>query len=324
MKKPLISIIIPMYNCKSYIETCINSIIKQTYKNLEIIIVDDGSNDDSLKICKSLQKKDKRLTIYSKENGGVSSARNYGLERCNGKYLCFVDSDDTIEKTMIEKMYENIISYNSDISIIGLKEMNKDISLKENIKTMDSKTFLISLFELKDFPAGVINKMYKKSCIKNTKFENYKVGEDLLFNFSASNNKDIKIVYDNIKLYNYRKDSISSVIHSTFKKHNFDVFEVLDKIKNNSNDKHIIKKTKSRYPIEAMKIISKMITSDYSNKEEYDRCYKYIKKYIIYTITNIKISIVKKVSLIITIILKPFLKSKLSKKFFFYLKKNME
>ncbi len=108
----LISIIIPAYNIEKYIERCINSILNQTYKNLEIIIIDDGSKDKTSKICDIIAKSEKRIHVYHNKNHGVSYSRNYGIKKATGEYIAFIDGDDTIEKTYIEELYNKITNYN--------------------------------------------------------------------------------------------------------------------------------------------------------------------------------------------------------------------
>ena len=119
MEKNLVSIIVPVYNIEDYIETCINSILKQTYKNIEIIIVDDGSNDNSGKICDELKNKDPRIFVYHKENGGLSDARNFGISKVNGDYITTVDGDDFVGEMYIKNLVELLIKNNADISAIN-------------------------------------------------------------------------------------------------------------------------------------------------------------------------------------------------------------
>ena len=113
----LISIIIPVYNVEKYLRKCLDSIINQTYKKLEIILIDDGSTDNSGKICEEYAKKDDRIIVIHKENAGVSSARNRGIELANGKYIGFIDSDDWIEENMYETLYQNLLQFDVDISM---------------------------------------------------------------------------------------------------------------------------------------------------------------------------------------------------------------
>lgn len=114
MENKCISIIVPVYNCEKYIFRCLKSIINQTYKNLQIIVIDDGSTDSTLKICEDIARNDCRIEIYSKENGGVSSARNFGLKKVKGDFISFVDADDFLEANMYSKM----IYYLKDEEII--------------------------------------------------------------------------------------------------------------------------------------------------------------------------------------------------------------
>ena len=130
----LISIIIPVYNVEQYLSRCIDSVINQTYKNLEIILIDDGSTDDSGEICDEYALKDNRIKVMHKQNGGVSSARNEGLDISKGNYIGFIDSDDFIEKDMYEFLYDLLTKNNCDISCC-----NKFI-FKDN-KFIASKSF---------------------------------------------------------------------------------------------------------------------------------------------------------------------------------------
>ena len=112
---PLITIIVPAYNVEKYIDRCINSIINQSYQNLQVIIVNDGSTDNTWEKCQRYE--DKRIEIYKKENGGLSDARNYGLKFAKGEYVAFVDSDDWIDTSMISILYEVIRKYSVKIAV---------------------------------------------------------------------------------------------------------------------------------------------------------------------------------------------------------------
>lgn len=190
MKNDKVSIIIPIYNVEKYIEQCLNSIIKQKYTNIEIILVDDGSQDNSGKMCDSYAKKDNRIMVIHKENGGVSSARNIGIQKANGKYITFVDSDDYIAENYIEELYNEIKTKDADISICGTidvdeegKYINKSIGY-ENI--INSSEALKELLNEKYYKSVVWAKMYKKNIIKNIKFnEDIAIAEDLDFLFKA-------------------------------------------------------------------------------------------------------------------------------------------
>ena len=126
MKKEKVSVIIPIYNVEKYLEKCLNTIINQTYKNLEIILIDDGSTDKSSTICDEYCEKDKRIKVIHKNNEGVSSARNKGIELSKGKYIVFIDPDDYVTDEHVEVLYDCIISNNVDLVISNLIDINED------------------------------------------------------------------------------------------------------------------------------------------------------------------------------------------------------
>ena len=121
MNKEKITIVVPIYNAEKYLERCIKSILDQTYENLEIILVNDGSTDKSLEICEKFKAEDNRIIIINKENGGVSSARNKGIDAATGKFIIFIDADDYIEKEMFEVLEEDLFKNNVDISMCGFR-----------------------------------------------------------------------------------------------------------------------------------------------------------------------------------------------------------
>lgn len=128
--KPLISVIVPIYKVENYLNCCVNSIINQTYKNLEIILIDDGSPDKCGKICDDFNKEDTRIKVIHKKNNGLGSARNTGLDVCNGEYISFVDSDDYIMPDLIESLYNEI--YDCDYVSCGYTHLTTKI-IKNNI-----------------------------------------------------------------------------------------------------------------------------------------------------------------------------------------------
>lgn len=126
-----ISIIIPVYNVEKYIEKCIDSVLEQSFKDFEIILVNDGSTDCSGIICNKYSKRDERISVIHKKNGGISSARNIALDCAKGKYITFIDSDDCISKDYIKILYNNIINQKADISICGNKRFKLDEEINE-------------------------------------------------------------------------------------------------------------------------------------------------------------------------------------------------
>ena len=206
--KSLISVVVPVYNAENTIEQCVNSIMRQTYSNLEIILVNDGSKDKSIEFCRKLQKEDNRIIVINKENEGVSKTRNRGLDIAKGEYIVFVDSDDFIENNMIEIMYNNIQNYDMCTCNYYAIKNNKKI-IKANIESYtieDGKiNEYIEKMQKEMLFYNPVNKIFKASIIKenNIRFEyNIHVGEDYLFNIEY-----IKYVkrakYISQPLYNY-------------------------------------------------------------------------------------------------------------------------
>lgn len=163
MNEELISIIVPVYNVEAYIHQCIKSIIEQSYKNLEIILVDDGSKDKSGKICDDYARKDKRIKVIHKKNGGLSDSRNAGITVATGKYIAFVDSDDWIEKNMYEKMYNECEKFGADICICGFFREYKDKTISEcnfGERVYDTESALEELIKgrvIKDHVQNILN-----------------------------------------------------------------------------------------------------------------------------------------------------------------------
>lgn len=212
----LVSIIIPVYNVEKYLEKCIESMTNQSYKKLEIVLIDDGSTDQSVQICDKYAKKDKRIKVFHLENHGVSYARNYGLDLANGDYIGFVDSDDEIEEDMIQILVEHMEKEHCDISICGVRnlEEQKDKIRKEEkskIWKLSKKELLYELMYMKHIPTCVWNKLFKKEVIKDIRFnEKRTISEDYEFLFDViQKNKELRICYDSKKLYNWysRKNS---------------------------------------------------------------------------------------------------------------------
>lgn len=214
MEECLISLIVPVFNVKEkYLRECIDSIKEQSYSNLEIMLIDDGSTDQSGKICDFYAEMDKRIRVIHKKNGGVSSARNYGLQNASGDYVMFVDSDDILEKDMIKYLITTAKKTEAGITVCSCYHMTNRGD-RNNNKLIATKTvtpsegieylaYNINVYDELETTA-VWGKLYKKSVIENIKFnENMILGEDFIFNYYAIN-KTNSVTYSNQKLYNYR------------------------------------------------------------------------------------------------------------------------
>lgn len=204
---PLISVIVPVYKVEQYLDKCIDSIVNQTYKNLEIILVDDGSPDNCPKMCDDWAKKDKRIKVIHKGNGGVSLARNIGIDESTGEYISFVDSDDWIENTFFEELLNISLKYNSKYITCGYKRVYDThveyINNSNRINEINSSDYLIKLLNVQNGYGFVHMKLINRDVIDNLRFdEELKVGEDALFNVKLCNNTDSVVIY-NKALYNY-------------------------------------------------------------------------------------------------------------------------
>jgi glycosyltransferase involved in cell wall biosynthesis len=216
-KDNLISVIVPVYNTEKYLSNCLFSIINQSYQNIEIICINDGSTDSSLDICNKFKKLDNRFTIYTKQNGGVSSARNLGIEVSKGAYITFVDSDDTIDQHMVEHLYNKIVLFAADASTCGLieySEMGDKLSQSNNF----NDTLLNNIKSLNFFSKyhrnGLCGKLLKKQLIDtpNIRFnESLNISEDLLFCCEYFL-KSKKIIHTSNPFYYYFRRSSSAML----------------------------------------------------------------------------------------------------------------
>lgn len=230
--EPLVSMVIPVYNVEKYLEKCLISIINQTYKNIEIILVDDGSSDCSGVICEKFAKKDGRIHIIKKKNGGLSDARNVGINNSRGDYICFVDSDDYVDKNYVLKMYSSLLTNNADICICNFfpvtEEGNK--SKKQYGSKLSNSVFLnssINSILLSDLNVSMTvawNKMYKKSLFEGIRYPTGKLHEDEWTTYKLLY-KSARICTIDDELYYYVQRT-NSITNSKRKISNaFDVFE---------------------------------------------------------------------------------------------------
>lgn len=212
----LISIIVPVYNVELYLKKCIETIINQTYKNLEIILVDDGSTDNSGKICDEYALKDNRIKILHIENGGPAVARNAGLDIATGEYIGFIDSDDYIELDMYETLYNAMIKTNAGLVICNWYKGYED-NWRKNI-VYPKKEILTpnEAFEVFYNNMYVWNKLYRKDVVKNLRFvETY--AQDVLYTFTTLRRIDKVVFLNEYKCY-YRNNPTSRQHSKKFKK----------------------------------------------------------------------------------------------------------
>lgn len=206
--KPLISIIIPVYNVEKYLNECIKSVVNQSYNNLDIIIINDGSTDNSENIMKEWAQKDKRIRIFTQENIGISKTRTKALKYVLGQYIAWVDSDDIIDSQMYEILVNNIIDADADISICVHKKFNEDKKILfdksvNNHKSIYNNDIVQRL--LKGEITGFLwDKLFKKELFDNIIFPEYSIGEDFYVNLNILS-KSKKIVTSDFIGYYYRE-----------------------------------------------------------------------------------------------------------------------
>ena len=247
MERNLVSVIIPVYNVQEYLLKCVESVINQTYANIEIILIDDGSKDKSGEICDKLAERDQRIRVIHTENKGVSTARNTGLSIAVGEYVTFVDSDDTVNEKFVEELYAAFDS-SVDMTVCAFNRVDKDgniksIQGKEGVLcVLDREEALETMFYGKLFAGHSWNKMFKKAKLNNLMFRtDIAVYEDLLF-CSEYLLKSDKVKYIPNPLYDYY-DREGSALHGKMSEAKLTAFKALDIIdsglKNTYDEKFI-------------------------------------------------------------------------------------
>lgn len=217
MNDDKISIIIPIYKVEKYLSNCIDSVLNQTYKNMEIILIDDGSPDQCGVIADSYKEKDRRVRVIHQENGGLSDARNSGIEVATGKYIVFVDSDDMISEEFVEKMHRYILENNAQISVCKRltfyedKRIDRAVKKMPKVKIEDSAEAAKKILYQKGYDVSAWGKMYLKETFEGVYFPKGYNFEDIPTIYKSFMNAD-KVVFTNETLYEYliRENSIET------------------------------------------------------------------------------------------------------------------
>ncbi len=212
-----LSVIIPVYNVCKFLPACIDSVLSSTFTDFELLLIDDGSTDNSGVICDEYVTRDNRVKVIHKENGGVGSARNCGLDIATGRYIAFIDSDDVIDSQMFEVLINNAEKYNCDISVCRLDVIQTNGShhvIDFETSALISKEYVISNYftdsAIKDLFYGPYNKVFRSSTLKGIRFSSYKLGEDILFIFNALQKAD-NIYLDKFIGYHYMHHENSAI-----------------------------------------------------------------------------------------------------------------
>ncbi|WP_066315239.1 glycosyltransferase [Bacillus sp. FJAT-29814] len=226
---PKISIIVPVFNVENFIHDCLKSILNQTFRDFELILVNDGSTDQSGVICDEYAKSDKRITVIHKENGGQSSARNVGIDIATGDFLGFIDSDDWIDKDMYEILYTKVLETGSDIAACNLMQYNKDstgylYSNDTNNQIYNRHDAMHELYLNERLTFSPCNKLYKKELFNGIRFKQGSILEDMDFAYRIIDKVNM-LYYTGQPLYNYRFNE-NSTMRKTFSKKRLDEYNV--------------------------------------------------------------------------------------------------
>ena len=216
IKGELISIIVPVYNTENYLNRCVESILNQTYEQFELILVDDGSTDNSFEVCEKYAKADNRVVVIHKDNGGQSSARNLGIKSAHGNYYAFVDSDDWVAEDFIEKLYSLIKKYDADISVVNYRisysfpqNILNDEPEKEFVWKKDEAVKYI--FEQTNTNVAVWNKLYKREIVTGCQFPEGQFYEEYLFQLNVLKNVNTVASSTAKKYFYFQRDN--STVH---------------------------------------------------------------------------------------------------------------
>ena len=210
MEEPLISVIVPVYKVEPYLDKCISSIVNQTYRNLEIILVDDGSPDNCPAMCDAWAEKDSRIRVIHKPNGGLSDARNAGMAATTGELMAFVDSDDWVDAHYIEYLHHALHQTNADISACDLREAYDESAVAASAEQMPQveistpEEAIEDILHNRRFRAVAWNKLYTRQIMTGEKFETGRLHEDEFFSYRLYD-KATQLAYIDLPLYNYRQ-----------------------------------------------------------------------------------------------------------------------
>ena len=251
----LISVVVPIYNVEKYLIRCIESILKQTYKNIEIILVDDGSKDSCGKICDEYKEKDSRIKVIHKENGGLSDARNAGINVAKGIYICFIDSDDFIDASFIEKLYRMCINSGANIAQCSFNILTNEI--KDEEKKAESKIINISAREMlknvygkySAYNISACNKLFKTDLFNNIRFPFGRIHEDEFTTYKLIYLSG-RVAITSQKLYNYYIERNGSITQTRFNIKRLDYLTALEErmqFFEENNETELYNKTLEQY-----------------------------------------------------------------------------
>ena len=285
MEEDLITIVIPIYKVENYLDKCVKSVINQTYKNLEIILVDDGSPDNCPKKCDEYEKKDTRIKVIHKENGGLSDARNAGIDIAKGKYITFIDSDDYVSEDYFEYMYNLLKQNNTKMStcetqVVNIeKETEMETQFVENIEILTKRDLFYKILFAQKSDVSAYSKLYETELFKDIRYPKGVVYEDTATTYKLIEKCD-KIATGNKKCYFYctRPDSISKM--KGFNKNELDYIKNTDEMLAYIKEKYPdLKEAVNRFDLYAnFRILRLLLFTNPRDKKREKETYKKIKE----------------------------------------------
>ena len=299
IQEELVTVVIPVYNVEDYLNRCVDSVIRQSHRNLEIILVDDGSTDNSGRMCDNLEDKDSRIRVIHKSNGGLSDARNVGIETANGSYILFVDSDDYIHREAVEILLRMLINNNADISCCSYKEVYecdpikddevKDCKLSEWDRVEAFRKILLS----QDITNSAWAKLYKKSLFDNVRFPVGRIFEDQGTAYKIINGVEKVVFTDSVLWYYFIRNT--SIQNSGWSEKCFDEIDLCRETVEFINDNYPQLKVEAinRWLSSCFHILFKYYDSHINDRPYLERIVnlqKEIKKYRIRSIISNKMT----------------------------------
>ncbi len=228
--QPVISIIIPVYNVENYLKSCLESVVHQTYQNLEIVIVDDGSTDTSASICTQYQRNYDNIKLIKQKNSGLSSARNTGIHHSSGEYIAFIDADDVVNRDYVNTLFHALITTNADLSIVATlpfrRSQPKRHKTKSNILVMSPREAISNILLEKGFTVSACAKLYHRKLFSNIKFPTGKLYEDNATTYKLFLECN-KIAFSPSAQYYYRMRP-GSITKSKFTPQKLDYIDLVD------------------------------------------------------------------------------------------------
>ena len=297
-----VSVIVPVYNVELYLEQCVESCVNQDYENIEVLLIDDGSTDNSGIICDALAKKYNNVYSFHKKNGGLSDARNFGIDHATGEFIMFVDSDDITDCTLVSTLYKGICKTDCNISVCGLThfidgELPKYIH-KFKYNYIDNEAALIDFLYQKRITTSACAKLYKKKLLMANRFVMGQRFEDNDFLFRILLNcENVCLNQSTLYAYRHRKDSITT---GDFSEKEFDIIDIGDKILNQSNEKkETVMRAAKMYQLTNCLRVILTVNYEYLDDCRYLYCKDYISKHYMEALLNNNVRLKVKVGLLL-------------------------